>query len=280
MFAPSIAASENPTITGAGNQPSTSLSIAWLFGGLAILLHVALATRYDYFREELYYLACSDHLAAGYVDLAPLSACLLHINRVLFGDSLHALRLLPAFAFGAEVVLSGYVARELGARRWGIFLGCASVLSVPVFGSQADRYSMNAFEPLFWMGCIYVLLLVLNLQKPRLLLWCGVLLGLGLENKHSTVFFLGALLVGLLQKPFPRIRTITIGARAGTRGNPSFFFLGISRTRNIGAAQSKRVLKMRPTMGWAGSTTPFSSAATSRFRLTKPGHASKPGTRC
>ena len=35
-------------------------------------------------------------------------------------------------------------------------------------------------------------------KQPKLLLWCGVLLGLGMENKHSTVFFLGALLVGLL----------------------------------------------------------------------------------
>jgi hypothetical protein len=197
MSAPAIAATEN--------QSTPSLSIAWLFGGLALLLQVALATRYGYFRDELYYLACSDHLAPGYVDFAPLSAWLLHINRVLFGDSLHALRLLPALAFGAEVVLSGCIARELGARRWGIFLTCASVLCVPTFGAEANRYSMNAFEPLFWMGCVYVLLLALNLQKPRLLLWCGVLLGLGLENKHSTVFFLGALLIGLLLTPQRRL---------------------------------------------------------------------------
>jgi Dolichyl-phosphate-mannose-protein mannosyltransferase len=197
MSAPAVAPTEN--------QPTSSLWIAWLFGGLAVLLQVALATRYGYFRDELYYLACSDHLAAGYVDFAPLSAWLLHINRVLLGDSLHALRLLPAFAFGAEVVLSGYMARELGAHRWGIFLSCASVLCVPVFGSQTNRYSMNAFEPLFWMGCIYVLLLVVNLQKPRLLIWCGVLLGLGLENKHSTVFFLGALVIGLLRTPQRRL---------------------------------------------------------------------------
>ncbi|HEX4543931.1 MAG TPA: glycosyltransferase family 39 protein [Candidatus Acidoferrum sp.] len=194
-----------PTIAATENEAPTSLSIAWLLGGLAVLLQVALAARYGYFRDELYFLACSDHLAAGYVDFAPLSAWLLHVNRVLFGDSLHALRLLPAFAFGAEVVLSGYMARELGARRWGIFLSCASVLSVPVFGAEAHHYSMNAFEPLFWMGCIYVLLLVVNRQKPRLLVWCGVLLGLGLENKHSSVFFLAALLIALLLTPQRRL---------------------------------------------------------------------------
>jgi hypothetical protein len=193
MSAPAIAATET--------RPNTSLRIAWTVGGLAVLLQVLLAARYGYFRDELYYLACSDHLAAGYVDFAPLCAWLLHIQRVIFGDSLHALRLLPALAFGAEIILAGCIARELGARRWGIFLSCVSVLCVPVFAAQTNRYSMNAFEPLFWMGCIYVVLLVVNRQDERLLLWCGVLLGLGLENKHSTVFFLGALLVGVLLAP-------------------------------------------------------------------------------
>ena len=193
MPAPANAVIEQP--------PSVSIRIAWILGAAAVLLQAVLATRYGYFRDELYFIACSDHLAAGYVDFAPLSVWLLRFNRVLFGDSLHALRLLPALAFGAQVVLSGYIARELGARGWGVFLACVSVLCVPVFGAQADRYSMNAFEPLFWMGCIFFLLLAQNRQNPRLLPWCGVLLGLGLENKHSTVFFLAALLVGLLLAP-------------------------------------------------------------------------------
>ena len=149
--------------TSANEKPGeTSQSTAWFLGLLAILIQAVLATRYGYFRDELYFIACSEHLAAGYVDFAPLSAWLLHFNRVLLGDSRHALRFLPALAFGAEVVLSGSIARELGARHWGIFLACVSVLLVPVIGSQADRYSMNAFEPLFWMGCINVLLLALN----------------------------------------------------------------------------------------------------------------------
>src|SRR5208282_5547356 len=56
----------------------------------------------------------------------------------------------------------------------------------------------NPFESLFWMGSIYFLLRAINRNQPRLLVWVGVLIGLGLENKHSTAFFLIALLVGLL----------------------------------------------------------------------------------
>jgi len=47
--------------------------------------------------------------------------------------------------------------------------------------------------------------LAVNRQKPQFLVWFGVLLGLGLENKHSTVFFLGALVLSLLVSPQRRI---------------------------------------------------------------------------
>jgi 4-amino-4-deoxy-L-arabinose transferase-like glycosyltransferase len=63
------------------------------------------------------------------------------------------------------------------------------------------RLAMTPIEPLFSMGTIYVFLLALNSNRPQLLLWCGVLLGFGLLNEHSTVFFIGALVAGLALSP-------------------------------------------------------------------------------
>ena len=176
----------------------TDLKVAWAMAALAVLVQVLTNSRYGYFRDELYYLAAGDHLAFGYVDFAPLIAWLARGSRLLFGDSLHAIRLLPALAFGGEVLITGAIARELGGKRWAMLLACLSVLVCPVVLANGGRLAMNALEPLFWMGCIWVLLLALNREQPRLLLGCGVLLGLGIENKHSTVFFLGALVAGLL----------------------------------------------------------------------------------
>lgn len=174
------------------------MRIAWALGGLAVLIQMLTNGRYGYFRDELYYLAASDHLAFGYVDFAPLIAWVAHASRLLFGDSLHAIRLMPALAFGGEVVLTGALARELGGRRWAVLMACVSVLLCPVVLANGARLAMNPLEPLFWMGSVYLLLVAISRDRPKLLLWCGVLLGLGMENKHSTVFFLGALLVGLL----------------------------------------------------------------------------------
>lgn len=183
---------ESPAVTGKETR------IAWILGVVAVLIQVLTNSRYGFFRDELYYIATSEHLALGYVDLAPLIAWLLRGFRLVFGDSLQAIRLLPALAFGAEVVLTGYITRELGGRKWAIFTACASVMLAPVVLANGSRLAMNAIEPLFWMGSIYLVLLAKNRQNPKLLVWAGVLLGLGLENKHSTIFFIGALVIGLL----------------------------------------------------------------------------------
>jgi hypothetical protein len=177
---------------------SGGMAIAWAVAAVAVLLQTLTDGRYGYFRDELYFIATSNHLAWGYVDFAPLAAVILRVNRVLFGESLHALRLLPALAQGAQIVLTGLIARELGGKRFAVFLSGVCVLVAPVVLVMGGRYSMNVFEPLFWMGCIYFLLLAINRNQPKFLVWCGVLLGLGLENKHSTVFFLFALLVGIV----------------------------------------------------------------------------------
>ncbi|MFZ0365890.1 MAG: hypothetical protein WAL67_16955, partial [Candidatus Cybelea sp.] len=41
---------------------------------VAALLHLATAWRYGYFRDELYFIASSKHLAWGYVDQPPMVA--------------------------------------------------------------------------------------------------------------------------------------------------------------------------------------------------------------
>lgn len=176
----------------------SNMSPAWLLAGAAVALQVATNGQYGYFRDELYYLALSHHLDWGYVDLAPMAPLLAYAGRILFGDSLHAIRLLPALALGTEIVITGLIAREIGGKRFAVLLACLAVLVAPVILNNASRFSMNPFEALFWMGGVYFVLLALNRNQPNQLVWAAVLLGLGLENKHSAAFFLIALLVGLL----------------------------------------------------------------------------------
>ena len=166
-----------------------------------MFVHLLTNGRYGYFRDELYYIACGRHLAFGYVDQPPLSILLLRLSQLLLGDSLFAIRLLPALAGAAIVALTGIIALDLGGRAWAVALACAGSLCALFNLAVGNFFSMNAFEPLFWTGSIYLLVRIINGGSSTLWLWFGVVLGLGLENKHSMAFFGAGILVGVLLTP-------------------------------------------------------------------------------
>src|SRR5215467_9998821 len=125
---------------------------AILVGGIAaakLLIHLYAGRHYGYFIDELYYLACSDHLDWGYVDQPPLVALIAKIVRSLFGDSLQSIRFLPALAGAAKVLLTGMIARELNGNRYAQILAALAVLVAPGFLAVDSLFSMNSFEALF-----------------------------------------------------------------------------------------------------------------------------------
>ena len=161
-------------------------------------LHMLTCTRYGYFRDALYYLACAEHLAFGYVDQPPLFPFIAWIARHTFGTSLPALIFWPALAGAARIVLVAAFARELGAKRFGIALAAALAATPAVWWVMDHQFAMNAFEALLWTGCGFVILRIIHTQNPKLWLAFGVIAGLGLENKYSMAIFAFALLAGLL----------------------------------------------------------------------------------
>jgi len=176
---------------------TSPLACAVYIALVKLVIHLLTNNRYGYFRDELYYIACGEHLAWGYVDHAPMVAWLVKLSRTLFGDSLFALRLFPAVAGAAKVLLTGLIARELGGRRFAVVLACLCVLAGGYLALDSF-FSMNAFEPVFWMGCVYFIIRAIKQNDSRYWLWFGLLAGLGLENKHSTLFFGFGIFVGLL----------------------------------------------------------------------------------
>jgi len=81
-----------------GAAPGPAAGMMAMMVGVKLLIHLLTSVyRYGYFRDELYFLDCTRHLAWGYVDMAPLTA--VHAKpALLMGGSLPALRILPALA--------------------------------------------------------------------------------------------------------------------------------------------------------------------------------------
>ena len=163
-----------------------------------LLVHLYAGRHYGYFVDELYYLACSRHLDWGYVDQPPLIAWITWIARLLLGESLPAIRFLPAVAGTCEVALTALIARELGGKRFAQGLAALATLSAPGILAGDNLLSMNAFEPLFWMGCAWLLIRIVKTGNHKLWIWFGMLAGFGLENKYSMLIFGAGIVFGLL----------------------------------------------------------------------------------
>ncbi len=184
------------------------LSRQFLLSDIAILIYLALLKliinmlfhgSYGYFRDELYYIICSDHLAWGYVDQPPFSIAILAISRWFLGDSLYAIRFTAALAGAGVVFLTGMMVRKLGGGRFAqIFGALAAVVSPMILGNGARYFSMNAFDLLFWALAAYIVILIIKNDNPKLWVLFGVIAGLGLLNKYSMLFFGFGLVVGLL----------------------------------------------------------------------------------
>lgn len=181
-----------------------------------LLAHVLTTGRfgYEWFVDELYYMATAEHLAWGYVDMPPLFPAITATVRATLGDSLFAIRLVPALAGAGLVVLTGLLARELGGGRLAQGLSCLAVALAPIYFAGHGMHTMNALEPLFWTAGVLVLRRILAGGAPRLWIAFGAIAGLGLLNKHSMLFFGAAVVTALLATPARRVfasRWIWIG---------------------------------------------------------------------
>ena len=170
----------------------------WLLAAATLLFHLLTIRGYGYFRDELYYLACARHLDWGYVDHPPLVAVLTAGVRALLGDSLFAIRLLPALAAAATVLLTAALARELGGGRFAQAMAALAAMLAPIYLSLFSFLSMNAFDVLAWAACFLLVAKILGGGDPRLWLAFGAVAGLGLENKISVLFLGFGLVVGLV----------------------------------------------------------------------------------
>ena len=198
-----------------GSAEGTSRNIGTIVGlaVLALGVHVVVNAfgGYGYFRDELYYIACSKHLAAGYVDQPPLSIFLMAATRLLLGDSVFAIRLVPALASGLSTAVICLLVRRMGGGRAAMALASLCFLSSPHLVAFHSFFSMNSLDILFWLLATYALLGVIERGDFVAWMWLGLILGLGMLNKISILWLaagvvVAAVLTGLrgqLKRPGP-----------------------------------------------------------------------------
>jgi 4-amino-4-deoxy-L-arabinose transferase-like glycosyltransferase len=169
--------------------------IALAVAGFVVLM--VTAGRYGYHRDELYFLEASKHLAWGYVDQPPFSVALVALARVLFGSSLVGMRLFPALAQVACVILTALIVRELGGGRMPQILAALAEAVGPLM--IAGHLAGPTIYDLAAAAAISLLVIrILRTRASKDWLLVGLVAGVALLNKETVIFLVGALAIGLL----------------------------------------------------------------------------------
>ncbi len=160
---------------------------------IKFVVTVATSDAYGFHRDELYYLDCARNLALGYVDFPPVAPLLARIDTTVLGTSLVGLRLMPALAGVAIILLTGRMTRELGGPPFAQFLAALAVLAAPMFLGANGVFETVTFDQLAWLVVLFLIIRVLRTGAPLLWPVIGLAVGIGLETKYTII----ALVLGL-----------------------------------------------------------------------------------
>jgi 4-amino-4-deoxy-L-arabinose transferase-like glycosyltransferase len=177
---------------------ASGMAIVWAIALAKFILHLYFNNRYGYFRDEFDYMSCGDHLQWGYVDQPPLIPFLTHFSRAILGDSLRAIRFIPALTSSLLVAQAAVTARQLGGRRYAVILTAICVALAPQYLSNGGLLGTNCLEPNLWLGCAQFVILAIKRNDPRYWLGFGIVAGLGMQEKYTIAVFGLGVVIGLL----------------------------------------------------------------------------------
>ncbi|MBB2892823.1 glycosyltransferase family 39 protein [Flexivirga oryzae] len=186
-------ATTRPEIAHADRVPAA----AWVIAGCYVALELTVSGRYGFQQDELYFLVADRHLAFGYVDQPPL-AVLLTRTTDLFGVNPTAIRILPALAGGAVVILSARLAALLGGARTARILTALSVAISPIFLGAMHVGNTTPYDLLAWSVVTVGVVTALLRDRPRWWLGAGVAAGIGINDEYLVLTLLAALVLAIV----------------------------------------------------------------------------------
>jgi hypothetical protein len=169
-----------------------------------IVTHFLLVGRYGYHGDELYFLECGRHLAAGYVDHPPLIPWIARVSDEL-GGGLFVVRL-PAMVAGAgTMVFTALIVREWRGGWRAQLVAMLCLLVGPAHLRIGAMLNIPVIEVFLATVTAYLVIRALSRAERWTWLFAGLVLGLAILAKHSSVIWAAALAIGLVATPHRRV---------------------------------------------------------------------------
>jgi len=149
-------------VPGSGRLPAP----VWVIAAVFVAVELALSGRYGFLQDELYFIEAGRHLAFGYVDQPPLAPLLTRVTDVL-GVSPTAIRIVPALAGGAVVVITARFAVLFGAGRFGRILAALITACAPLVLALSHLGITEGPDLLAWAVVLLCVTAALLRDRPH-----------------------------------------------------------------------------------------------------------------
>ena len=232
---------------------SSALGVVMALAALTVAMHVAVNawSPYGVHRDELLYLAMGRHLRLWRMDFPPGIAMVAELSRGLFGDSLVALRIVPALAHGALVALAALIARTMGGTRAAQVLAAVAVIASPLFLRAGNLLQPVVLDQLAWTVALLALTRIGDQSTTGRWMLLGAAAGVGLLVKFSALYFGAAVALAILMSPLRRelrrpapwialLLALAIGSPS-IAGQLALDWPVVAQMRDLQAAQLARV---------------------------------------
>jgi len=168
------------------------------------VLHIITNGKYGFHRDELQTLDDARHMAWGFVAYPPVTPAIERVALALFGTSLAGLRVFAALGQALVIILSGWMARELGGHRLAQMIAALGVMIAPISIFSGTEFQYTSFDYLWWVCIAYSMIRLLKSGDARWWLAIGAAIGVGMMTKYAMLFFVAGLVGGVLLTPARR----------------------------------------------------------------------------
>lgn len=171
-----------------------------LLASIKILIHVIVNSNsiFGLHRDEYLYLAEGDHLAWGFMEVPPLTPFIGWVTKGLLGSSEVAVRFPTALLGAISILVIGMMVREMGGKRIAQAVAGIGFLLSPVFLGSNNLFQPVSINQFWWLLLAYFSVKVIKEGWNQHWISIGIVTGFAILTKYSVVFFIVALLGGLV----------------------------------------------------------------------------------
>ncbi|MFC4211267.1 ArnT family glycosyltransferase [Pedobacter lithocola] len=163
--------------------------LIFAFGFLKLLIHLIALNAYGLHADELYYIELSKDFAWGFLDISPFVTWIGKLSSILFGSSVISWRIFPCLFSAFTVILTGYIAKNLGGGKLAVVIACSAIICSPSFLATSYLLQPVVFDEFFWTLLAFAIIAFQKTKKESFLYLASAALAFGMLNKYTILIY-------------------------------------------------------------------------------------------